>query len=60
MTSSNGQLLYVFNAGNTIDVYDAATYRYLRTIELDADTTTSMVVLPRQRPPAPEAPQGDA
>jgi hypothetical protein len=54
VTSSNGQLLYIYVAGNTIDVYDAATYRYLRTIELDADTTTIMFVLPRQPPPAPE------
>jgi hypothetical protein len=47
VTSSNGRHLYVYNAGNTIDIYDAATFRYLRTIELDADTTTPLVVLPR-------------
>jgi hypothetical protein len=55
VTSSNGQLLYIYVAGNTIDVYDAATYRYLRTIELDADSTTIMFVLPRQGPASPAA-----
>lgn len=44
--SSNGKLLYVYEAGNTIDLYEAATYRYLRTITLDADTTTDMYVMP--------------
>jgi hypothetical protein len=45
-TSSNGQLLYIFVAGNTIDVYDSATYRHLRTIELPGDQTTSLMVVP--------------
>jgi hypothetical protein len=31
-TSSNGRVLYIYVAGNTIDLYDAATYQYLRTI----------------------------
>jgi hypothetical protein len=45
-TSSNGKVLYVWGAGNTIDLYEAATYKYLRTISLDADTTTGLYVLP--------------
>jgi hypothetical protein len=45
--STNGKLLYVWQAGNTIDVHDAATYRYLRTITLDADTTTRLFVIPK-------------
>lgn len=45
MPSSNGQLLYIYDAGNTIDVYEAATYRHLRTVVLDTDTTTGMIVL---------------
>jgi hypothetical protein len=45
--SSNGRLLYVFQAGATIDVYDAATYRYLRTIEMNADQTTNLFILPK-------------
>ena len=53
-TSSSGDVLYIYNAGNTIDLYEAATYRYLRTIVLDADTTTSLFVLPR-----PDSPTGD-
>ena len=42
--STNGQILYVYLAGNTIDLYEAATYRYLRTITLDGDMTTMFVV----------------
>ena len=45
--SSNGRLLYVFQAGATIDVYDASTYRYLRTIEMNADQTTNLFILPK-------------
>jgi len=45
-TSSNGKLLYVYQAGNTIDLYEAATYKYLRTITLDADMTDFIVVPP--------------
>ena len=44
--STNGRLLYVWQAGNTIDLYDAATYKYLRTITLGADTTTRMFLIP--------------
>ena len=46
-TSSNGRLLYIYNAGNTIDMYDASTYRYLRTVSLDGDMTTQFYVIPR-------------
>jgi hypothetical protein len=45
--SSNGRLLYVFTAGATIDVYEAATYRLLRTIEMNADQTTNLYILPK-------------
>jgi hypothetical protein len=44
--SSNGQLLYVWQAGQTIDIHEASTFRYLRTLELEADSTTSLIVLP--------------
>jgi len=46
--SSNGKVLYIHVAGNTIDLYDAATFQYLRTISLDADMTTGLYVMPRQ------------
>ena len=49
-TSSNGKVLYIYVAGNTIDLYDAETYQYLRTITLDGDMTTELFVLPS--PPA--------
>ena len=45
-TSSNGKVLYIYVAGNTIDLYDADTYQYLRTITLDGDTTTDLFVFP--------------
>ncbi len=48
--SSNGKLLYIFSAGATIDVYEAATFKYLRTIEMNADQTTNLFVLPRSDP----------
>jgi hypothetical protein len=46
-TSSNGKVLYIYQAGNTIDLYEAATYKYLRTVTLDADTTTELFVVPK-------------
>ena len=47
--SSNGQILYIYQAGNTIDLYEAATYRYLRTITLDGDMTSDVFVVPPDR-----------
>jgi DNA-binding beta-propeller fold protein YncE len=44
--SSNGKILYVYIAGETIDLYDAATYKYLRTIHMGADQTTELFVVP--------------
>ena len=53
-TSSNGKVLYIYQAGNTIDLYEAGTFRYLRTIRLDADTTTELLVVPaRDSAPSP-------
>ena len=43
--SSNGELLYIYNAGSTIDVYDADSYEFLRTVTFDADMT-SFVMIP--------------
>lgn len=45
-TSSNGKVLYIYQAGNTIDLHDAATYKYLRTITLDGDMATDLFVMP--------------
>jgi DNA-binding beta-propeller fold protein YncE len=38
-SSSNGKVLYIFEAGNTIDLYDVNGFKYLRTITLDTDMT---------------------
>lgn len=47
-TSSNGTLLYIYQAGNTIDLYDVTTKAYLRTMTLDVDLTTDLFVMPRR------------
>jgi len=46
--SSNAKLLYVYQAGATIDVFDSASYKKLRTIEMNADQTTTLYILPRK------------
>jgi hypothetical protein len=53
-TSSNGQVLYIYNAGETIDLYDATTYKYMKTIHLPGDHTTDLFVFPG--PPASTTP----
>ena len=57
-TSSNGKILYIYQAGNTIDLYDAETYAYLRTITIDGDQTTELFVLPT--PPSVTTPTNSA
>jgi DNA-binding beta-propeller fold protein YncE len=47
-TSTNGKILYIYQAGNTIDLYDASNYKYLRTLTLDADETTDLIVVPAE------------
>jgi hypothetical protein len=44
--SSNGRLLYIYQAGATIDVHEADTFRYLRTFSTAGDQTTGLFVLP--------------
>lgn len=46
--SSNGRLLYVSGAGQTIDIHDATTFQLLRTVEIGADVT-SMILVPPAR-----------
>lgn len=46
--STNGKLLYIYQAGNTIDLYDASNYKHLRTMTLDADETTDLIVVPAE------------
>jgi DNA-binding beta-propeller fold protein YncE len=45
-TSSNGKLLYIYGGGNTIDLYEAATYKYLRTITVGGDQRHELYVMP--------------
>ena len=50
--SSNGNVIYVHTAGNTIDLHDPVTFATLRTITLDGDMTGFLLV----PPPAAAAP----
>ena len=42
--SSNGELLYIYNAGSTIDIYDADSYEFIRTVTFDADMTDFLMI----------------
>jgi hypothetical protein len=46
--NSASNLIYIYQAGNTIDLYDATTFKLVRTITLDGDMT-SFSLLPPQR-----------
>jgi DNA-binding beta-propeller fold protein YncE len=48
--STNGNVLYIYTAGNTIDLYDATTLKLLRTITLDGDMTSFTLLPPRPAP----------
>ncbi|MBI3666715.1 MAG: hypothetical protein HY236_10925 [Acidobacteria bacterium] len=43
--SGNGRALYVYGAGPTVEIYDAATLQLQKVINLNADATTGMLVL---------------
>lgn len=42
--SADGEHLYIYRAGNTIDVYDVESFELLRSVEFDADMITTAVV----------------
>jgi len=44
LPSSNGEIVYIHQAGNTIDLYDADSYGFLRAITLDGDMTNLFLV----------------
>lgn len=45
-TSTNGKVLYIYNAGSTIDSYDAESYKPLNVLQLPGDVSTALIVLP--------------
>jgi hypothetical protein len=45
-TSTNGDVLYIYNAGETIDMYDAKTFDLLHTLHLPGDISTALYVVP--------------
>ena len=47
--STNGEVLYISSAGNTIDYYAADSFDHLHTLALDGDMTSGLIVMP----PAP-------
>ena len=49
--STNGEVLYISSAGETIDFYDAESFDYLSTLTLDGDMTSGLIVMPSS--PAP-------
>jgi len=44
--SSTGKDLYIYGAGYDIEVYDPVTLKHRSTIDLNADQTTGMIVVP--------------
>lgn len=55
--SSSGQIVYIYEAGNTIDLYDADGFKYLRTITLDSDMMYgTFYIVPPAKPALPSAP----
>jgi hypothetical protein len=48
-TSSNGKQIYIFGAGPTLEIYDVDTLQLQKTINLEADTTTNLVVVPAKK-----------
>jgi len=44
--SSTGKNLYIYGAGYQLEIYDAASLQLRNTIDLNADTTGGMIVLP--------------
>jgi hypothetical protein len=47
-TSTNGKVLYIFNAGETIDLYDADTFQLMTTLHLPGDVSTPLLVVPNR------------
>ncbi|MBL8206734.1 MAG: hypothetical protein JNM09_21050 [Blastocatellia bacterium] len=43
--SNDGKQLYIYGAGPTIEVYDAATFKQQRVITFDGDATTQLLVV---------------
>jgi len=55
--SSNGRELYIHTAGPTIDVYDAQTFKRIRTVTFDADMS-GLVIIPPTAPAVRQASSG--
>jgi hypothetical protein len=48
--STSGQVLYIYEAGRTIDLYDVSDFKHLRTITMETDMPyNSFHVVPSRR-----------
>lgn len=47
--SSNGNIIYIYTAGNTIDYYDVNTLKKLRTMTLETDMTSFTLLPPPKK-----------
>lgn len=47
--SSTGKEMYIYGAGYTVEVFDAASMQLRNTIDLNADITSGMVIVPATR-----------
>lgn len=56
-SSSSGQIVYIYEAGNTIDLYDADGFKYLRTITLESDMMYGTFHVIRPAKPLPPSAQ---
>lgn len=44
--SSDGKTIYIYGAGNTVEMYDSATLKIVRDLDVNTDMTSNMLVLP--------------
>ncbi|MFN7541816.1 MAG: YncE family protein [Acidobacteriota bacterium] len=44
--SSDGKTIYIYGAGNTVEMFDTATLRQVRDLDVNTDMTSNMLVLP--------------
>ncbi len=44
--SSDGKMVYIYGAGSTLETYDASNYKLVKDLDVGADMTSNMLVLP--------------
>jgi hypothetical protein len=46
--SGDGKLIYIHGSSPFVDIYDAGTLQRLKTLEINADLTTGLIVVPER------------